>query len=202
MAGTSESRTRATLLGRLRQVPSDQAAWAEFVQRYGPKIYQWCRQWHRQEADVQDVTQNVLLKLVQKMQTFTYDPSRSFRAWLRTLTHHALSDFLASRKRAGLGSGDSQILERLQSVAARDDLVQRLQEEFDLEVLKEAIARVRLRVAPHTWEAFCLTAIEGLSGTEVAQRLHMKAAQVFAARSKVQKMLAEEIQLLEKAGQE
>ena len=111
-----DSGTRVTLLGRLRRDPTNQAIWAEFVEHYGTKIFTWCRKWNLQEADAQDVTQNVLLKLADKMRTFHYDPSRSFRAWLKTLTHHAWSDFLESRQRPGRGSGDSQVADMLHSV--------------------------------------------------------------------------------------
>ena len=47
----TESRTSASLLERLRLAPADQAAWAEFVDRYGRKIYGWSRHWGLQEAD-------------------------------------------------------------------------------------------------------------------------------------------------------
>ncbi len=62
-----DSQTSATLLAMLRQVPADQAAWARFADRYGRKIYGWCRRWNLQESDAEDVTQNVLLKLAEKM---------------------------------------------------------------------------------------------------------------------------------------
>src|SRR5215471_18205451 len=120
MAGMADSGTRITLLGRLRRDPTNQAAWEEFVRQYGGKIYGWCRKWNLQEADAQDVTQNVLLKLAQKMREFTYDPSGSFRAWLKIITHHAWQDFLEARHRPGLGSGDSQVGRLLQSVEARE----------------------------------------------------------------------------------
>jgi RNA polymerase sigma-70 factor (ECF subfamily) len=202
MEAGADSGTRITLLGRLRRDPTNQAAWAEFVDHYGGKIYAWCRKWNLQEADAQDVTQNVLLKLARKMGEFTYDPSRSFRAWLKTLTHHAWSDFLESRQRPGRGSGDSHAAEILHSVEARDDLVRQLEEEFDRELLREAMLRVRLRVAPQTWQAFTLTALEGLSGAEAAQRIPMQVAQVFVARRRVQKMLREEVARLEQSGGE
>jgi DNA-directed RNA polymerase specialized sigma24 family protein len=57
--------------------------------------------------------------------------------------------------------------------------------------------RVRLRVAPHTWEAFRLVAVEGLPVAEVAAAVQMQVAMVYVAKSKVQKMLQEEIQKLE-----
>jgi RNA polymerase sigma-70 factor (ECF subfamily) len=200
--GAADSGTRITLLGRLRRDPTNEKAWGEFVDHYGAKIYAWCRKWNLQEADAQDVTQNVLLKLARKMSEFTYDPSRSFRAWLKTLTHHAWSDFLEGRGRPGLGSGDSGEADLLASVAARDDLVRRLEEEFDRELLEEAMLRVRLRVAPQTWQAFTLTALEGLSGAEAAARIPMQVAQVFVAKRRVQKMLREEVAKLEQSGGE
>src|SRR5881409_1150777 len=114
----ADSPTSTSLLGRLRNAPTDQAAWREFVRRYGGQIYGWCRHWGLQESDAQDVTQDVLLKLAAKMRAFTYDPARSFRGWLRTLAHHAWSDFLESRRRPGRGSGNAQVLEVLQSLEA------------------------------------------------------------------------------------
>ena len=190
------SKTRVTLLGRLRGDTDDQSAWAEFVNHYGNRVYDWCRRWGLQEADARDVTQDVLLKLARKLRDFQYDPSRSFRAWLKTVAHHAWSDFLEAKRRPGLGSGDSGVWERLESEAARDDLASRLEAEFDRELLDEAMARVRLRVAPQTWEAFRLTALENLSGAEAAALIPMQVAQVFVAKRRVQKMLQDEVSRL------
>ncbi len=196
MRDAPDLRTSASLLGRLRHQPTDQEAWCEFVDRYGEKIYGWCRRWHLQDADAKDVTQAVLASLCIKMRTFSYDPGLSFRGWLRTLTHHTWSDLVHSRRLvlAGGGDPDSDWLETLE---ARDDLIERLNDQFDHEVLEEAAVRVRLRVEPHTWEAFRLTAIEQMSGAEAAQRLGMKVTTVFKAKSKVQRMLREEIGRLE-----
>jgi RNA polymerase sigma-70 factor (ECF subfamily) len=194
------SQTSVTLLARLRQVPADQAAWAEFTDRYGRKVYAWCRQWNLQEADAEDVTQTVLLKLAEKMQAFVYDPDRSFRAWLKTVARNAWNDFWSGRKAAA--AGGSQAVELLRTVEAREDLVRRLDDEFDRELLDEATARVRLRVTPRTWQAFELTAVQGRSGAEAAAALGMKVATVFVARSKVQKMLQEEVQRLEEPERE
>jgi RNA polymerase sigma-70 factor (ECF subfamily) len=197
MADDRDVPTSPTLLGRLGRVPADQAAWGEFAERYGRKIYAWCRRWQLQEADAEDVTQQVLLKLAHKMRTFRYDPAKSFRAWLKTVTHHAWRDFVEGRNRPGAGSGDTRVLEQLQTVQARDGLVNELDEEFTRDLLEEAMARVRLRVQPHTWQAFHLLAVEGRSGAEAAERLNMKVATVFVARSKVQKMLQDEVRRLE-----
>src|SRR5437660_6727539 len=133
MSGSAAPSTSVTLLARLQQAPADQAAWGEFVRRYGPQVYGWCRRWRLQEADAQDVTQQVLLRLADKMRTFAYDPARSFRAWLKTLARHALVEFLEGRTRNPLQQPTGQAAEIIDCVAAHEDLLQRLAEEFDLE---------------------------------------------------------------------
>jgi RNA polymerase sigma-70 factor (ECF subfamily) len=201
-AGLSDSWTRRTLLERLAQSGGrNQAAWAEFVARYGRKIYGWCLRWRLQDADAEDVTQIVLLKMARRMKDFTYDPGRSFRAWLKTVAHHAWQDFVASRRTAPLATGLDAVQERLESVAARDDLARELESLFDLELLERAMQRVRLRAAPHTWMAFSMTAVEGIAAPEVARRLGMKIARVYAARNVIQQRLQEECRLLELAQQ-
>jgi RNA polymerase sigma factor (sigma-70 family) len=197
MADPSDSMTSPTLLGRLRDAPTDQAAWGQFVERYGRKIYAWCRQWQLQEADAEDVTQNVLVDLARQMRSFTYQPSGSFRSWLRTVAYRAWCDFLEGRKPAATGTGDSAVLQRLHSVEAREDLLKQLAEEADRELLDEAMKRVQPRVEPHTWEAFRLTTLERLPGAEAAERLGMQVTAVFKAKNRVQKMLEKEVEKLE-----
>lgn len=193
----SGQRTRASLLGRLRLQPTDQAAWKEFVARYGPRIYDWCLKWHLQPTDAEDVTQSVLLNLARKMQTFAYDPTLSFRAWLKTLTQHALADFLERRKDGRVGGGGNTQIEALANLETSADLQQTLEAEFDGELLEEALARVQLRVSAQRWNAFRLTALEGLPGAEAAQQLGMNVATVYTAKGKVQKLVQDEIRKLE-----
>jgi RNA polymerase sigma-70 factor (ECF subfamily) len=197
MGRPSNFNTRVTLLGRLRATPDDPVVWAEFVDWYGRNIHAWCRAWGLQESDAQDVTQEVFLNLSVQMHGFCYDPRGSFRAWLKTLTRRAWQVYAKKQRKAGRGSGDEAELESLANLEARKDLTQRLEEAFDQEMLKEAFNLVRLRVEPRTWEAFELLAIGGLTGAEVALRLKMKVAAVFVARSKVQRMLREELARLE-----
>jgi RNA polymerase sigma-70 factor (ECF subfamily) len=194
MAKSSSSRTSVSLFGRLRQEVADPADWAEFVGRYGPLILGWCRRWKLQEADAEDVAQDVLLRLSSKLRTFRYDPSQSFRAYAKTLAYYAWCDFLEARQRPGAGgTGDSVVLEQLNSVAARDELQEQLADAFDRELLEAAMERVKARVEERTWEAFRLTAIEGLSGAEAAAQVGMAVATAFKAKSKVQQMIREEI---------
>jgi RNA polymerase sigma-70 factor (ECF subfamily) len=196
MMNTNGSETSTSLLGRLALFPLDQAAWEEFVRRYGPSVLDWCRRWGAQEADALDVSQVVLSKLAVQMRHFAYDPSRSFRSWLRAVALNAWRDSLDAR-RPDAASGETEVLERLHGLQARDDLMRRLEEQFDLELLEQAGRRVRGRVQPQTWQAYELTAVERLSGAEAAARLGMSVAAVFTAKASVLRMLREETRDLE-----
>jgi len=196
MADAGLPTTSPTLLARLRHDELNDAAWDEFIDHYGRHIYRWCRQWGLQNADAEDVTQDILLKLARKLRDFAYDPKSSFRGWLKTIAHHAWRDFVDSHRR-GRPAADEHAWEQLESLEAREDLIQRLEAAFDYELLEAAKVQVRLRVAPHTWEAFCQTAIEGLPVAKVAANVQMQVAMVYVAKSKVQRMLQEEIRKLE-----
>jgi RNA polymerase sigma factor (sigma-70 family) len=196
LSAQRDSITSATLLAQLQQSPADQAAWAEFVSRYGERIHGWCRQWGLQEADAKDISQTVLMKLVNAMQSFQYDPSRRFRAWLKTVTHHAWQDWMRARKKSDAGSQPAASLS-LYTPEARDDLAARMEEAYERELLSIACTQVSLRVQPNIWNAFRLTALEGRSGVEAAAELGMPVTSVYKAKSNVQKLLEREVQSLE-----
>jgi RNA polymerase sigma factor (sigma-70 family) len=199
MSENENSATSISLIARLGLQPSDQAAWEQFVDRYGARIYSWCREWRLQDADAQDVTQAVLAKLAVRLRRFAYDPSHRFRGWLRTVAKNACRDCMAERGRTigAVARGMAGQDDLIQTAEARDDLARRLEAEFDRELLDEAERRVRRRAEPQTWEAYRLTAIEGLSGAEAAARLGMKVAAVFVSRSHVMKRLRSEVMALE-----
>jgi RNA polymerase sigma-70 factor (ECF subfamily) len=191
MARESGADTSLTLLERIQKQPADGEAWGEFVRRYQPMIRAWCVKWGLQSSDVDDVAQDVLIKLLNAMRTFRYDPSRSFCAWLRTVTQRALGDFAAGRaKEPGQIGPEVAIADR---VDARAELERELEGFFDRDLFHLAMRRVEKRVKPVTWDAFRLTAVEGLSGRDAGQRLEMPVAHVFVAKNRVQKLLQEEI---------
>jgi RNA polymerase sigma factor (sigma-70 family) len=195
MPSDDGSKTSPTLLGRLAHSPLDQEAWSAFVDRYAPQIARWCRHWGLQDADVRNVTQGVLTKLVVKMRVFVYDPSMSFRGLLRKIVTDALTDEISQRRLKVIAGGAfQQVLETLE---ARVDLIRRLEEEFDLELVEAASREVRQRIDFHTWEAFRLTTDEQLSGAEAAERLGIPVANVYVAKGRVIRMLKEEIRCLE-----
>ena len=74
--------TRASLLLEVRS-PESQTAWEEFVQLYRPAIYRMARKRQLQDADAQDITQNVLLKIAGAIGNYEPREGVRFRHWLR-----------------------------------------------------------------------------------------------------------------------
>jgi RNA polymerase sigma factor (sigma-70 family) len=195
MPNDRETDTSLTLLERLQIDPGDPEAWSLFVERYQPRIRRWCLAWGSQDSDADDVAQEVLVKLFAALRKFRYDPARSFRAWLKTVTQHAWSDFIAARRKdPGHNAGSIALV--ADSAEARSDLERQIEDAFDRELLEVAMHRIKNRVKPATWDAFHLTAIEGRPGAEVAGQLGMAVAHVFVAKHRVQKMLQEEVRIL------
>ena len=198
MHRTHSEETNVRLLARVGQDPIDQAAWEAFVAYYGPTIQLWCRKRGLQASDVEDVTQDVMLRLARALRTFMYDPSRSFRGWLRLVTEHALADFFVDRqRRPATGSGDDRGLAVLETAQARDDLLTLLHEEFTRVVVTKACAVVCARVDPQTWDAFLLTAYENRPADEVAAQLGMNVTAVYKAKSRVLAFIREEVKRLD-----
>ncbi len=88
----------------------------------------------------------MLAKLTEKMRDFQYDPTRSFRAWLKTVTQRTLLDFVGSRQHR-IGQGDDQAWEILNSLEARADLERQIEEAFDRELPDLATIQVRQRLS-------------------------------------------------------
>ncbi len=115
------------------------------------------------------------------------------------MAHGAWCDFVARHQKPDRGTGDRDVLRLLHAVEARDDLARKFDEEYDRQLLEEAMAQVRQHVEPATWEAFRLLAFEGLTGSSAAARLGMKIGAVYMAKSRVRKQLKEAIARLESA---
>ncbi len=191
------SKTRVSLLNRLRLTPDDPASWDEFVSTYGPRINRWCRGWGLQASDAEDVTQNVMVAMARQMRDFEYDANGRFRSWLKTISHRAWIDFLKSRRKGIVGSGSDEIHGLLSSVETEEDFLKNIEEECEKGMLEEAMLIVRRRVNDNTWQAFQMTALDGVSGLDVSRELEMAVTAVYKAKSRVQMLLKNEIERID-----
>lgn len=191
------STTSVTLLLRLRRSRNDETAWREFVERYGSRIYHWCLNRKLSPDDADDVTQNVLLRLAQKLEQFEYDESQSFRGWLRRVTENAITDYVRSRK-TDQSIGGSSVFSLLAVKPAPADLAESLAEAFDLELLEMAKSRVKKRVSETRWLSWELSTTEDLTGKEIAAKLGISVGNMYANKNQIQNLIREEVERLEK----
>jgi RNA polymerase sigma factor (sigma-70 family) len=181
--------TRLSLIARLKDA-SDQEAWSQFVEIYWPVVHRLARRKGLQNADAEDLVQQVFSTVARAVDRWEPDPSRArFRTWLRRIAQNLILNALR-RARPDRASGDEAQHLALQAVAAREGPdSELLRTEFEREVFVWAARQVRTEFEPATWEAFWGTAVEGRTVAEVAEELGKKPGAVYAARSRVMRRL-------------
>lgn len=191
-----QNSTRLSLLRRLRDQPDDQDSWAEFVSCYSPMIRNWCRTYGAQASDVDDISQNVLLRMAKYIHRFERKPNSRFRGWLKTVVRHAWCDYVESQREKG--SGDDAVFRRLAAEPAGDDLLAKIEEEYDQQLLTEAMQTVQGRVEHHIWRAFELLGIESVPVDDVARQLGITTGNAYVSKNRVKNMLADEVSRLDR----
>ena len=191
----NDSTTSVTLLLRLRD-SKDEAAWREFVDRYGGRIYSWCLSRRLQQADAEDVTQSVLIRLSRYIERFQYDAKQSFRGWLRRVTENAIRDFARDEAKQP-ARGGSSVHSILQTEPNRRDLADALEQVFDLELLDEAKKRVKSRVTEIRWASWEASIELPRTAKQLAQELGISVGTLYANKNQIQKMIQAEVAKLD-----
>jgi RNA polymerase sigma-70 factor (ECF subfamily) len=179
MNSTSES-----LLIRLRQ-PGDQKAWSEFVRLYAPLIFRWARKTGIQVQDSRDIVQDVLAIVFQKLPEFQYEPSMSFRGWLRTITLNKHREYC---RRAGkvVSANQSALL----SLA-----VANAESTWDLNyrqaLVDQALELIRHEFQTPTWEAVREFSTTDGKAAVIAKKHGVSVWTIYSAKSRMMSRLRE-----------
>ncbi len=181
----TESRTSASLLDRLR-CGDDQHDWLEFVAKYDGLIYHWCRTQGLEDADAQDATQEVLLRLMRGLKTFHYDPRRGkFRGWLRQTTRFAVRTIHRQNARPDRAGGVVAGAEPLECVPDAKQLGDLL---FERLCIEEAEAYALADANPWHAQAYRL-AKAGVPRAEIAECVNQTPNAVNVALHRIVKKL-------------
>jgi RNA polymerase sigma-70 factor (ECF subfamily) len=180
--------TPVSLLEQLRR-PGDQASWVRFVRLYYPLIYDWARRAGVAPEDAADLVQDVLTILIRKMPEFEYDPSKTFRGWLRTVTVNA---WRRQRRRASLLPIKAIDLAEL---AGADEPPCRAFEEDEYRrfLTRRALQVMKTDFQEATWRACWENVVEGRPAAEVARELGITVNAVYQAKSRVLRRLHQEL---------
>ena len=193
--------TRNSLILRLPD-KQDVEAWDQFVDIYQPLVFRLAISKGFQEADAQDVVQEVMAAVARAIEHWEPDSERGrFRDWLFRIARNLMINFLTRRKYQPLSTGGSGLIQLLNEQPDQTSDQSEASREFDLEYRRElfliAAERVRQDVRSQTWEAFRLTNIESLSVEDAARRLGMTEGSVLVARCRVLARLREVVRRLE-----
>ena len=177
--------TRQSLL--LRAQTGEENAWKDLTDLYRPLILGWLHRQGVPAVDLEDLSQDVLLGVVQHLPSFEHSGRRgAFRSWLRTIVCSRTTDYWRAIGANTQASGGSGATAALQQIADPDsDLNRQWDEEHDRYVLGCLLDLVGEEFEPATLRAFRRLALDGASGADVAQELGLSVAAVYVAKSRV-----------------
>ncbi len=190
--------TRESLLVQVRS-PANREAWDEFALIYRPVIYRLARHRGLQDADAQDLAQQVLMAVASAIGSWEKsNESVRFRHWLRRVARNAIVNALSRRPhdRAAGGSSVHELLMEQPQVDAESE--SQIELEYRRELYLRAAKIVRGDIDPETWQAFEMTVVENRSIEEAAVLLDKPVGTIYAARSRIMRRLREAVRELEK----
>lgn len=187
------SETSLSLLARLQTKP-DPLSWQRLVDIYAPLISRWLSHSPLQRADHEDVTQEVLKIVVQKLPEFQRRREGSFRAWLRVVTVNCLREFWRSTKHQPTATGDSNFLRKLQELEdPHSELARVWNTEHDRHVVRRLLELIGPQFEPATLQAFRSVVLDGQKPAQVAAELGISVNAVFLAKSRILRQLRREL---------
>ena len=198
--------TCASLLHRLKDW-RDETSWRQFFDTYWKLIYTVARRSGLDDAEAQDVVQETMVAVAKHMPGFKYDPcDGSFKAWLLNLTRWRIIDCARKRKKAavetpfpaeqGTGTG---VMERFIDPAG-NTLDSLWEAEWQQTLLDAAVARVKRRVEPESYQLFDCYVNKDWPAEKVAANFNVSVGQVYLAKHRVSGMLKAEVERIENEG--
>lgn len=175
--------THPSLLARLAD-GVDPEAWSEFYSRYGDLIRGVASRYGLQQADADDLAQEVVLGLTRSLGNLRYDPAKGkFRSYLRTTVVHAIY------RKLGQNNGDHPLPEDQEDLPGDGDPEEVWEEEWKRYHVRRAMQELRSRFSERDRIAFVRYAIRGEPAATIAEDLGMTLEQLYQVKSRILKRL-------------
>lgn len=179
----------ARLLERVRD-QTDVGAWAEFVGIYQPVLSAFVRRHGVSAADVPDVVQEILTRLVPALARFELDPARGqFRTWLWRITSNAASNWL--RKRVSRARAEAEWRRHRPAETTEPDATDERDQARALQILDQILAEVRDTTLSATWACFEGQVLHGRPAVELAAELGVSPNAVYVNACRVRARVRE-----------
>jgi len=176
--------TRPSLLQRVKD-PRDNESWREFYQLYQPLLYRYARARGLSRENADEVTQQCLTILSEKMADFEYSREKGgFKHWLRRITNNKINDFFKKRR---LPLAQSADFRRPQETELSPDEI--WERQWQKKHLQYCLKLIRPEVATTTFQAFEYHVLCGWSVDRVSKTLGLSTDQVYTAKSRITRRL-------------
>lgn len=193
MSTSSASGTSLALLDQLAEESSKEShhdRWQRLVDLYAPLLDNWLRQYEVQDADREDLIQDVLMVIMRELPSFRHSQRiGAFRTWLRRILVNRLQNFWRQRGRnisAGNSADQDDFARRLQELEApQSELAARWDLEHNQHVVRRLLKLVEPKFSVTTQQLFRRLALDGASASDVAAEFELTLGAVFTAKSRV-----------------
>jgi len=170
--------------------------------KYSRILRNWCDQWNATPEDSEDLVQETLLELFQKINDYKANPGTPFRAWLRKVAYYRYLRLVkANRKKPSITDAptdcnlaDYQPLGSDLICTAFMDLVDRIAQQ---EIIEFACLRIASRTSRVNWEIFRRKELEGVPSKTLAEEFGISSNAVDVITFRVRKMIRAELEALD-----
>ena len=188
-------KTSKSLLIRAKEGRKSEA-WFKLVRIYEPLIASWLRRSDIDEADILDLTQEVLLTISTRITIFNHNGRPgAFRNWLRKISINRVRRHWSQRKKRvplADASEKTDLIELISDPVDEDS--KRWEREHDRFVLEKILQFVALEFDARTMQVFRRATINEEPASKIAQDLNVTVGQVYKYKYRVMKRLLEESQ--------
>lgn len=191
-------RTRASLLGRLRDLDDDRS-WTEFYNLYERIVRGLARKRGLTEAEAEEVAQEVFKRIAETIQNFEPSPRPgAFRRWLFQLARWRADDKHRERGRLTVeplaaDSASTHSTNRGDRLAAPNDYDEQLEADARRHLVRAALRRLQNRISGRDSQIFQLLELDEWPVTKVAKFFDIKESHVYVVRSRVRELLRSEV---------
>lgn len=173
----------------------DEGSWQRIVALCRPRIAGWLSRQHVPPQEAEDLTQDVLAVLVQRLPGFEHRARPGgFYTWLRTVTRNRARLFWRQgRYRVSSPGGDGfhQLLDGLADPAG--SATRAWDAENDRQLLRHLLSGLKGEFEPRTLRAFRRLTFDRASGKEVAAELGLTVTAVYNAKMRILERLRRDV---------
>lgn len=149
-----------------RCLEGDDAAWERIVTMYAKRIYNLSYRYTGRREDAEDLTQEIMIRVYQNLDTFRSDAG-SFQNWILRVGRNLIIDHYRQTRRYQPAAGS----EEMDGMHLEDDKLPNPQQMVEMDEAARFLWNGLNSLSPELKEALVLRDLEGLAYREIADTL-------------------------------